>query len=392
MTANDEDVATALHTLHGVTREMMRADEEATVLEIATDAVSELLGFEYNTIRRHERDPERLVPVASSTQLRAAAGEREPYAPGETVQFDALEQGELVTSPDLREVDDEVARTGEGSMIVVPLEGYGVLTLGTTTRRAIDPRDTELARVFGANVETALERVHRLATLREREAELAEQNERLDTLVSKAAHELRNPLNVLMGRIELARQTGDPTHLEDLACSVARMDQLIDDTLTLARAGTLSVSTEPVELCSRAQECWETIRTREATLETELPADASLVADPDRLEQVLGNLFRNAVEHGGRSVTVTVGRLPESGVSNGDDRSDAGFYIADDGEGIDHDHSEQLLEPGVAEPVHWTGVGLGIVSQMADLHGWSVWLTESDAGGVRVEFRGVEWQ
>ena len=393
MVERDDGIVRTLRTLHEITREMMGAEDETAVFEKTTEAASKLLGFEYSTIRRYERDPDRLVPVAASDQLRDVAGDRDVYARGESVQFRAIDEGELLVYPKLAAIDDAVDRTDGGSMLVVPLGDYGVLTLGTETPRPITPEDTELARILGANIETALNRVHRLTELQTRTAELAERTQRLDTLVSKAAHELRNPLNVLMGRIELARQTGDCTHLEDLEQSVDRMDRLIDDVITLAGDKAVTLEREPVLVASRARECWQRVRTGEATLTVELSEKQKAIADPDRLEQIFGNLFRNAVEHGGSDVTVTVGRLTETASEETGDsgNTEGGLCVTDDGDGIDSD-GEKLLEPGVADAPHWTGVGLGVVSRLAELHGWSVQLTDSDAGGVRVEFCGVEWQ
>lgn len=108
------------------------------------------------------------------------------------------------------------------------------------------------------------------------------------------------------------------------------------------------------------------------------PADGRLLADRDRLTELFANLFRNAVEHGGGDVTVTVGSTCD------------GFYVADDGHGIPEEHRKQVLQSGYSTEEAGTGLGLSIVQQIADSHDWGLSIDESDAGGARFSFTGVE--
>jgi signal transduction histidine kinase len=105
------------------------------------------------------------------------------------------------------------------------------------------------------------------------------------------------------------------------------------------------------------------------------------VADPDRLRRLFENLFSNAVAHGGAQVTVTVGAV---------DGDADGFYVADDGPGIDPEHRDTVFEPGVSMSADGTGFGLAIVERIADAHDWNVDLTEGADGGARFEFVGAE--
>jgi len=103
----------------------------------------------------------------------------------------------------------------------------------------------------------------------------------------------------------------------------------------------------------------------------------SIRIDENRVQQLLENLFRNSVEHGGGDVTVTVGGL------------DDGFFVADDGPGIPPAEREAGLRRGLYDRGPGTGLGLNIVKQVADAHGWTVRAVESEAGGVRFEFTGA---
>jgi signal transduction histidine kinase len=80
------------------------------------------------------------------------------------------------------------------------------------------------------------------------------------------------------------------------------------------------------------------------------------------------------------AVAVTVGDLPDG----------AGFYVADDGPGIPPEQRDAVLDPGVSSTAGGTGFGLAIVRRIAGAHGWDVTVTESETGGARIEFRGVE--
>jgi signal transduction histidine kinase len=154
------------------------------------------------------------------------------------------------------------------------------------------------------------------------------------------------------------------------------MDALIEDILTLAREGDRVSEMEVVDLGDVCEACWGHVETAEARLE--VTTDKTIRADRSRLQQLVENLIRNAVEHGGDDVTVTVGDL------------DTGFYVADDGPGIPADERESVFDAGYSTAADGTGFGLSIVSQIVDAHGWQITLTESESGGARFEITGTQ--
>jgi signal transduction histidine kinase len=217
-------------------------------------------------------------------------------------------------------------------------------------------------------------------TLRKRhERSVERKNARLEEFASVVSHDLRNPLNVAQGRVELAsdaRETGDE-HLATAERALDRMETLIEELLMLAREGKAVEDAEPVDLGAVAESCWRSVVTGEATLVVE--SDRRIRADRTRLQALFENLFRNAVEHGGSDVTITVGDL-ESG---------AGFFVADDGVGIPDADRERVFESGYSTARGGSGLGLAIVSVVAEGHGWTVEVGESE-GGARFEFAGVD--
>jgi len=228
---------------------------------------------------------------------------------------------------------------------------------------------------------------------KEREREIQRQNERLEEFASIVSHDLRNPLQVASGHLDLAQRECDSQALDTVADAHDRMDALISDLLALAREGDAVHEPEDVDFASLAEDCWANVETGDATFVNE--TDLTVSADPRRLRQLFENLMRNSVEHsstsrrtqsddaaerGGDGLTVSVGEL-----DTGD-----GFYVADDGEGIPEDERGQVFESGWTTAEDGTGFGLSIVDEVATAHGWDIAVTESADGGARFEFTNVE--
>ena len=226
-----------------------------------------------------------------------------------------------------------------------------------------------------------------LATLKRRERELERRNERLDQFASMVSHDLRNPLNLAQGHVDLVRHEGDLERLDEVERAHERMAELIGGFLKLARAGAGIEATTQVPLADVAAEAWNNVRTADATLRIE--TERSVETDRDRLLQLLENLFRNAVEHG--STGRRTGSRNDAEHSNSDvtvwvdDRPD-GFLVADDGPGIPPSERETVFESGYTDDSANTGLGLAIVDQITDDHGWCVEITEGPDGGAAFEF------
>jgi len=212
---------------------------------------------------------------------------------------------------------------------------------------------------------------------RKRERELERQNERLDEFTSVVSHDLRSPLNVVEGRLELARAECDSDHLDDAAAAVERSLSLIDGLSRLAREGDRAGESETLDLASVIEGCRRTVEADDAEVSVE--TDRAVRGDANRLKQLFENLLRNAVEHGDENVTVTVGDLED------------GFYIEDDGPGISEAERENVFEAGYSTTEDGTGFGLSIVKRIVEAHGWEIRATEGSEGGARFEITGVEF-
>lgn len=205
-----------------------------------------------------------------------------------------------------------------------------------------------------------------------------QKTQRLHEFTSVVSHDLRNPLNVAVGRLELAKEESEIEHIEDIERALDRMDSMIHDILTLAQEGQAAVTKEPVSLDAIAEESWLNVDTRDASLTVE--TDLTVQADASRLRQVLENLFRNAVEHGGDSVAVTVGEI----------KGEEGFFVEDSGSGIPPEERSEVFRMGYSDDPDGSGFGLSIVEDVINAHDWQIHVTESESGGARFEITGSD--
>ena len=214
---------------------------------------------------------------------------------------------------------------------------------------------------------------------KERERELERQNERLERVSRVISHDLRNPLTIAKGYLDIGREEYDDDALAMVEEAHERMDALIEDTLTLARKGQRIAEFQSVQLSTLVDRCWAMVDTQDATIE--VTRDATFEADPESLAHVFENIFRNAIQHGDASVTVQVGAIDSTGI-----------YIEDDGPGIEPNQRDEVFEPGHSTTDSGTGFGLAIVKEIVDAHGWDIRVTVGSQGGARFEITGMYLQ
>jgi signal transduction histidine kinase len=358
-----EDV---IETLHDVATNIQSEETITGVCERTVSAAAGILDFNLCTVILREDDW--LVPYATSEDAPADGSRRmrvDEGLAGETYRTGTSRVVSEVTPSDETEPAKETYRSG----ISVPIGEHGVFQAVDTTTDAFDDSDIELAELLVSHTATALDRLVR-------ERELERQNERLDRFASAVSHDLRNPLNVASGRLELLAEECESPHLDAVADAHDRMEHLIEDLLTFARMGTDSIEYTAVDLGALVDDRWDELATAGATLHTE--SARAVRADRDRLQQLVDNLLKNALDHGGADVTVTVGEL------------DDGFYVEDDGPGVPEGDRAEVFEAGFTSSTDGTGFGLNIVEQVADVHGWEVTLTTGSDGGARFEIHDVD--
>jgi len=380
-----------LTELQAVARELMAADDYEEMARVGVGAAERVLDTELACLFVLDDSEEALVPEAATEAARELFGEVPTIGPGEGAAWYVHEMGDPLVTDDVRSIDTVANReTAVRSEILVPVEGHGVFVASATEEGVFDETDEALARTLASTLEAALNRAGKDELLRERERELVRENERLEEFAGIVSHDLRSPLAVVKGNANLLREDGDPKYLDRIEAAADRMDDLIDDLLSLARQGAMVDEPEFVDLAETVTRSWATTETGDATLAADV--ELTLEADPSRLQQLLENLFRNAVEHGGEAVTVRVGVIE----ADADERAGGqygrdvvGFYVEDTGSGLPED-ADDLFEPGTTTVEDGTGFGLAVVSRIAEAHGWELTATEGSDGGARFEFTGVE--
>jgi len=369
-------------TLRTVNQELIRAEDRTNIERAVCEKLVDSPVYTGAWIGRYELENERIRPVSwagiADEYMETLDVRTGDSALGTGPAGRAVETGDVQAVDDIA-TDDSVApwrerlrSRGVEAIAAIPVvrgeTTHGIIGVYANRSNVFSAPERRALSELGRSVGNAIHSI-------DMQRELERQNERLSEFASIVSHDLRNPLNVAMGRLDMARRERDSDALETVAQAHDRMAALIDDLLTLARQGDAVDETEPVDLAALLSECWRTVETAESTLTVD--TDRVVRADESRLRQLLENLLRNAVEHGGPDVSITVGD------------TDDGFYVADDGPGIPPEDREAVFETGYSTAVDGTGFGLGIVEQIAEAHGWSISVTDSAAGGARFEIEGV---
>jgi len=311
----------------------------------------------------------------SDNYCQLTIAENEPVAIGNAGADEALSE--------LPVYDDLGLACYIGAPITVDGEVYGSLCFAGT-----DPRDPELIEAQKLTVKTLAQWVGYEIDRSQREQELERQVERLEEFSKIVSHDLRNPLNVAQGRVKVAQSEYDSPHLDTAVDALDRMEDIIEDTLMLARQGQSVDNVEPIEISELVDDCWDVVESPNAELR--VVDDFTVHGDPNRLPHIFENLFRNAIDHNEGSITIRVGlknvmytntRAPDSGTFC--------FFVEDDGRGVPEGRRESVFDAGETTRQDGTGFGLPIVKQIAEAHGWEVELTESFDGGARFEFTNV---
>ena len=320
-------------------------------------------------------DDERLEPVATVGLEEFDIDEPPVYGPDNGLSWEAFARGESMLISDLSSHDTVNPETRLKREMIRPLGRFGVLNVGSFEDSGFDEVDRLTATVLARSTTEALERTDREERLREQHEELDRRAAQLEGFTRAISHDLRNPLTVAEGHLELYGDTGDPHHIDRVQASLDRMDSIIEDILWLADEGRSIGDRRSVSLATVARDAWQFVDTGAGTLD--IDTDAVLEADPDRLQQAFENFFRNATEHGGDTVAVRIGTMPN------------GFYVEDDGPGIPPDDRERVFAPGFTTHEAGTGFGLSIVEEIVRAHEWEIAVTNGPSGGARFEVTNV---
>jgi signal transduction histidine kinase/ActR/RegA family two-component response regulator len=270
------------------------------------------------------------------------------------------------------------------SWMIVPLtiQGhmFGALTLAySDSGRHYDSADLILAGDLARRAAAAIDNA-RLYELSQKERSRVEAATRAkDEFVAMVSHELRSPLNAMLGWLRLMRSGALPQHRREHAFEVIERNalaqcQLIEDLLDISSVitGKLRINLSQVDLADIVDMAIEGIRpaadAKRIDIEVDLDRERSIMrGDADRLQQVVGNLLSNAVKFTPKDGRVTV-RLRRVD-------SDVELVVQDSGEGIDESFLPQVFDSfrqadgSPSRPHGGLGIGLSIARHIVELHG-----------------------
>ncbi|MFY4813721.1 response regulator [Haloarcula sp. AONF1] len=349
------------HAIHSLKiRDELRA--ERTFIDQALDSLADIfyvLDSEGNIQRCNE-------------QFATMAG----YTDEQIADLDAVTLFPEDEQDAVAEAIEEALTTGQSTIEADFLTAEGKRTPHEFTADRLTDQDGNLIGLVGTGRDIS-ERIRR-------ERELQDQKEQLEQFAATVSHDLRNPLNVIQGRLELVQAEHSSDHLAVIETATDRMERIVEDLLWLAREHQEIGSLEPVAIDAAAEAAWNLVSdpADEAELYCDYEAETQplVKADTDQFRHLLENLFRNTIDHAGLDVTVVVGIFGDT----------PGFYIEDDGPGIPAEDREKVFEAGYSTSESGTGLGLNIVKRVADAHGWDIRATESSMGGTRFEITGLE--
>ena len=217
------------------------------------------------------------------------------------------------------------------------------------------------------------------SALKEHQAQLV-QSEKLagvGRLAAGVAHELNNPLAVILGYVRLLRKRASGDLDDDLAVveqETLRCKDIVRDLLDLSRP--LQAGQEPLDLRSTSDDVVATLRGAHTLdgVEVEVDGHATAQGNPSKIRQVVANLVRNAAEAAGRGgrVQVKVGSV----------ESQASVEVHDSGPGLDGRVADRLFEPFFTTKERGTGLGLAISRAIARAHGGDVDARNAPGGGA----------
>ncbi|QGN07791.1 response regulator [Halorhabdus sp. CBA1104] len=193
----------------------------------------------------------------------------------------------------------------------------------------------------------------------------------VEGLRTAVSHELRNPLQLAAGRLELVTEDCNSEHLSTVLQAHRDLEARIETTVTLAEAGEPVDETSTIDVETLARESWDRLDTA-GTLAVD--GDPTIEAEAKRLEQLLEELLENAEVHGGPEPTVTVRETA------------AGFAVTDEGPGPPAGEHDRLFDVGYTTEADRHGYGLAIARTIAEAHGWSIDIDDS-GGETRVDVR-----
>ncbi|HLV65318.1 MAG TPA: ATP-binding protein [Polyangiaceae bacterium] len=290
-------------------------------------------------------------------------------------------------------------KLGLTSMMIAPIRVRDTI-LGTLSivaaesKRRYDERDLRLLEELGRRAGHAIEQARLYRSAQESAERALEAGRVKDEFLATVSHELRTPLNAILGWATLLQgrsvDAGIAKGIDVIYRNAQAQAKIIEDILDVSRiiTGKLKLESKPADLVAIARDAMDVVRPSAQAKRIELELDARgefcpLVADPERLQQVVWNLLSNAVKFTGPNGRVRVEIRQE--------RSNVVLRVSDTGAGIDPSFLPHVFDrfkqadSSTTRRVGGLGLGLALVRHIVELHGGDV-SAESEGPGKGATF------
>ncbi|MDU1670022.1 MAG: DUF3369 domain-containing protein, partial [Bradyrhizobium sp.] len=298
-------------------------------------------------------------------------------------------------------------RTGSGREVVVLLQA----------ERQLSETDRSLVEIFSSRLSIAFDNVILYQQLHEANTQLEDRvaqrtralmqaNRRLSAqwlrlqrangfkneILGTVAHDLKNPLGVILGRTEMlteliatgASRDGVTTQIEHIRDAAKRLTSMVDHLISdaMADAFDITIRREPVDIAALVREVAEANQplalNKQQVIAVSAPPHLSTMCDIDRIREAIDNLLSNAIKYSPIGGRITVNAA--------DDGDNTFIAVTDEGAGLSPEDLGRLFgrfqrlsaKPTAGESL--TGLGLSIVKRIVDMHGGEV-TAKSDGPG-----------
>jgi signal transduction histidine kinase/CheY-like chemotaxis protein len=292
---------------------------------------------------------------------------------------------------------------GVESFVQVPVRGdgevLGIIQLATRTPRKFKAEEVSLWETIGNHMGLAVQRAQLYEETKRQARELEKASKLQADFSAMIAHDLRSPLMNITGVVEVmmdgmfgAVNDEQRKWLLRIQANSHNLVDLVSDFLDFSKieSGYVNVSKQMIsltELLRKGIENFQVLASNKKVtvtdaIDSSLP---SILADPQRLDQVLNNLISNAIKFTGDGGEVTVG-------ASSDGVAGIRVWVQDSGEGIPADEIGDLFQKyrqaGNAKDSNQKGTGLGLVicKMIVEAHGGTIWVDSQEGQGSTFSF------
>ncbi|MEH2084771.1 MAG: response regulator [Nostoc sp.] len=380
-----------LRLLYDITSDLLAVEQPMTLMHNLFSKLAPQLGldFYYNYIveskdnrpRLHLKNHEGMAQQVAEAFEWVEFGESFCGWTAQERQQIVLNYAEIATHPRAQIIRDLSATAYVSQPLIVQERLLGTISFGSRTRTYFTSEEIDLLQLMSEQIAIALDRANLIVSIQLHAEQLQRANQIKDEFLAVLSHELRSPLNPILGwtqllqkgKLNAARQSEALLTIERNA---KLQSQLIEDLLDVSRImrGKLSLTVAPLNLISVISAALETVRlaaqAKNINLQIDLEPTAPISGDTARLQQVVWNLLTNAVKF-----------TPDEGqviIELRQIARQAQIRVIDTGIGIQPKFIPHVFDYFQQEDSSTTrrfgglGLGLAIVRQIVELHGGTV--------------------